>query len=139
MLIIDNQTDTKIDTKIIHKMCEDLTDKDVELIFVDDENIKEINAAYRGKNTPTDVLSFPLKDIPHAPLGTIIISVDTAKRAAKKFQHTLEDEISLLFIHGFLHVKGFDHEKDDGQMRKKEQELIERFSLPKSLIVRTIG
>ena len=52
--------------------------------------------------------------------------------------HNIQDELSLLFIHGMLHLQGFDHENDEGEMRAREKELIEQFGLPDSLIVRTI-
>ncbi len=55
---------------------------------------------------------------------------------AKELGHELKDEITLMFIHGLLHVKGFDHECDEGQMRKEEEKLINEFNLPKSLIIR---
>ena len=70
------------------------------------------------------------------PLGSIVISIDTAKKEAEEFGHSIEDEIKLLFIHGLLHLLGYDHEIDNGEMRAKEAEIIEKFNLPKSLIVR---
>lgn len=137
MLQIDNQTDIDINVDKINSIYESLTQKDLELIFMNDEQIKEINHQHRGKNAPTDVLSFPLIDTPHAPLGTILISVDRALHVSKNLNHNLEDEICLLFIHGYLHVNGYDHETDNGEMRQKEEELIKKFNLPKSLIVRS--
>ncbi len=137
MLSIDNQTNLHVDIENLQYIYNELSKRDLELIFMDDEAIKEVNFAHRGKNKATDVLSFPLEDFPHAPLGTIIISLDTAKKASLEFNHSLEDEVSLLFIHGFLHVIGYDHETDSGQMREEEKRLIEKFKLPKSLIIRT--
>lgn len=138
MLHIDNQTTHKINFEKLNLIYENLTNKDLELILTDNETIKNLNNQHRNKNTPTDVLSFPFENIPYAPLGTIVISVDMALHVSKNLSHTLEDEISLLFIHGFLHVSGYDHETDNGKMRKKEKELIKKFNLPKSLIVRTL-
>lgn len=138
MLHIDNQTTHKINFEKLNLIYENLTNKDLELILTDNETIKNLNNQHRNKNTPTDVLSFPFENIPYAPLGTIVISVDMALHVSKNLSHTLEDEISLLFIHGFLHVSGYDHETDNGKMRKKEEELIKKFNLPKSLIVRTL-
>jgi probable rRNA maturation factor len=82
------------------------------------------------------VLSFPLEDVPHMPLGTIVISVDKVKEKALELGHSEEDEFTLLFIHGLLHLLGYDHEVDDGEMRLKEKEIIKTFNLPDSLILR---
>ncbi len=111
---------------------------ELELIFVDDEQMQEINRTTRNMDKPTDVLSFPL-EMPGgiAPLGTVIISLDTAAQAADELGHTLHDEIKLLFIHGMLHLRGFDHETDEGEMRTEEEALVKRFNLPESLIVRS--
>ncbi len=138
MLLIDNQTNQNIDTSKLEHIYESLTDREIELIFVTNEQIRDINLEHRGKDKPTDVLSFPLIDMPHAPLGSIIISLDMAKDVSQKLNHRLEDEVSLLFIHGFLHLSGYDHEVDGGEMREKEEELIGEFGLPNSLIVRTM-
>ena len=62
--------------------------------------------------------------------------MDLAKRKANELGHNVNDEIALLFTHGFLHILGFDHETDNGEMREKEREIIENFKLPKSLIIR---
>ena len=111
-------------------------DKEVELLFVDNAQIKKINNDNRGINKETDVLSFPI-DFPHQKLiGTIIISIDKAIEVANKFQHSTKDEIKLLFIHGVLHLLGYDHETDNQQMRNKEEEIIKKLNLPTSLIVR---
>ena len=131
----DNTADAILsELSLIHKS---LSNKEMELIFVDDAQIREINKTNRGIDKPTDVLSFPI-DFPGAPLiGTVVISLDTAKRAATELGHPYEDEIKLLFIHGLLHLLGYDHEVDNGEMRRKEEELIEQFGLPASLIVRS--
>ncbi len=135
---IDNRTDfDDIPLDIIERITQKLTDKSVELLFVDNNSIKELNKTYRGIDKPTDVLSFPLADTPYAPLGSIVISIDKAKELAKKLGHTIQEEIALLYIHGLLHLLGYDHETDSGQMRQKEAQLINEFNLPKSLIVRT--
>ncbi|AXP09142.1 rRNA maturation RNase YbeY [Campylobacter hepaticus] len=116
-----------------------LSPKDVELLFVDDKTMQEINLKQRKQDKTTDVLSFPLENIhENLPLGSIVINVDLAKQKAKDLGHTYEEELSLLFIHAMLHLLGFDHERDNGQMREKEKELIEYFKLPKSLIIRTL-
>ena len=66
-----------------------------------------------------------------------VIAASFVKEQAKALGHTEQDELSLLFIHGMLHLLGFDHEEDEGEMREREEALIEMFALPKSLIVRT--
>jgi probable rRNA maturation factor len=70
------------------------------------------------------------------PLGSIIISTDFISEKASEYNHSFEDEMKLLFIHGILHLLGFDHEVDNGEHRQKEEELIKKYNLPDSLIVR---
>ncbi len=70
-------------------------------------------------------------------LGSVVINLDLVELKAAQLGHGRDDETALLFTHGMLHVLGYDHESDDGQMRAKECEIIEKFRLPKSLIVRT--
>lgn len=137
MLIIDNETEISVNPELLETITSHLNDKEVELLFVHDESIRELNLEHRGKDKPTDVLSFPLEAMPHAPLGTVVISLDTATRIAKELGHNVDDEIALLFIHGMLHLLGMDHEVDNGEMRQREAQLIEEFDLPKSLILRT--
>ncbi|MCW1359981.1 rRNA maturation RNase YbeY [Campylobacter sp. US33a] len=122
----------------LEKIANKMTSKDVELVFVDDKEMREINLSQRNIDKTTDVLSFPLENIhDNLPLGSVVINKNLAEQKAKEFGHSFEDEISLLFIHALLHLMGFDHENDQGQMREKERELIEFFKLPPSLIIRT--
>lgn len=114
-----------------------LPSKSCELLLVDDVKIAHLNAKFRGITNPTDVLSFPLESDFSQMLGSIVISVEYAQRESQKLHHNLEDEIALLFIHGILHLIGFDHEIDSGEQRAKEEELVIKFHLPTSLIVRT--
>ena len=109
---------------------------DVELVFVNDDEMREINHEQRGINKATDVLSFPYEQVSGGLMGSVVISTDTASRVAGELGHSIECEIALLFLHGVLHILGYDHEIDDGQMRGKEKEVIEHFSLPDSLIIR---
>ena len=140
-MLIDlvNETDLPVDTDLLAKIAEDLTQRQVELIITDNAGIQALNARHRQKDTPTDVLSFPLGDMPNAPLGAIVISKDFVIEKAKTFGHTNQEELTLLFIHGLLHLLGFDHETDEGQMRHKEEVIIRAWKLPESLIVRTEG
>ena len=137
MIDFDNQTDLEINLDEIEKIATFITDKDFELIIVDNDIIQSINKEYRNIDKPTDVLSFPLDIVCDGmPIGSIIISADKVKEGAKIFNHSIEDEFKLLLIHGLLHLIGYDHEIDNGEMRQKEKEIIEKFNLPISLIVR---
>ena len=109
---------------------------DVELVFVNDDEMREINHEQRGINKATDVLSFPYEQVSGGLMGSVVISTNTASRVAGELGHSIECEIALLFLHGVLHILGYDHEIDNGQMRQKEKEVIEHFSLPDSLIIR---
>ena len=135
MIALDNQTSVNIDIKLLEKISN--TEKEIELVIVDNQTMHEINFEQRGVDKTTDVLSFPLEDFPHFPLGSIVINSDLATMKAKELKHSLKDEITLMFIHGLLHIKGFDHECDNGEMREEEEKLINEFKLPKSLIIRT--
>ncbi|EIF51459.1 rRNA maturation RNase YbeY [Sulfurovum sp. AR] len=143
MIDLDNQTSLVVDLEALEKIADTLSTKEVELIITDDKTMQELNAEHRGKNKVTDVLSFPMEtpfteqSIFGMPLGSIIIAESFVKEKAVEFGHTVQDELSLLFIHGMLHLLGFDHEKDEGEMRIREKEIIEEFDLPNSLIVRT--
>ena len=137
MLDIDNQTSFNIDETFLQRVSQTLTDKDIELVVTTNAVIREMNKEYRNIDAATDVLSFPYEEMPLTPLGSIVISVNFVQQKAEEFSHSQNDEFSLLFIHGLLHLLGYDHEVDNGEMRVKEEELINKFGLPKSLIVRT--
>lgn len=136
MIAFENLTNYDLDLTLLEKIAKSVSKKDIEFVLCDDRHIHLVNKEFRGKDCATDVLSFPLDDMPHAPLGTIVVSLERAKDEAKIHGHECDEEIALLFIHGLLHLMGYDHEVDTGQMRQKEQELIQKFDLPKSLIVR---
>lgn len=137
MIDLDNRTDLEIDITLLERIAESLSDKDVELILTDDVEMAQINKETREIDKSTDVLSFPYVDMPGAPLGSIVISEDYVRRGSETFGHSADEERALLFIHGMLHILGYDHEVDNGEMRVKESELIVDFGLPESLIVRT--
>jgi probable rRNA maturation factor len=139
MIELDNRTSLEVDKTFLNAIASSLTDKYIELIVTSNEEIKEINLEHRSINKETDVLSFPYKDAPFFPLGSIVISAQHVKLKAKEYSHKNSDELALLFIHGLLHILGYDHEVDSGEMREKEKELILKFNLPNSLIVRTQG
>ncbi|PIF03484.1 MAG: rRNA maturation RNase YbeY [Arcobacter sp.] len=137
MIDLENQSDFDINLTFLEEILKTQTSKDIELIITNNENIQKINKEHRNIDKATDVLSFPMDfDIPNMPLGSIVISSDFVQDKAKEYNHSFDDELALLFIHGLLHLMGFDHEIDDGKQRKKEEELINQFKLPKSLIVR---
>jgi len=137
MINIENDTQLPINEQLLNTIAYYLTSKDIELQICNNNMIKYINKETRNKAYATDVLSFPLEgDFAHMPLGEIVISCDFVKEGALKYNHSIDDELALLFIHGLLHLLGYDHEIDDGEMREKERELIEHFKLPVSLIVR---
>jgi len=139
MIELDNRVNLQIDTAFLQSIANELTDKEIELIITTNEEIQEINREHRGVDKPTDVLSFPYEEVFMGPLGSIVISEDFVRQKADEFGHTLSDELALLFIHGLLHILGFDHEVDNGEMRQEEHKLIKKFSLPESLIIRTEG
>jgi len=137
MIDFDNQTNLDIKVEELKEIVEFITDKNFELIVVDNKTIQEINKEYRNIDKPTDVLSFPLDlSCPGMLVGSIIISANKVIEGAKEFNHSNLDEFKLLLIHGLLHLIGYDHEVDNGEMRKKEEEIITHFNLPKSLIIR---
>ena len=136
MIELDNQTNLVVDEAFLNSIATSLTQKDIELLITSQDDIQKINRDFRGLDKPTDVLSFPYEDMPMAPLGSIVISSWHVETKAKELEHTQNDELALLFIHGLLHLLDYDHEVDNGEMRNKETELIKKFNLPDSLIVR---
>ena len=136
MIDLDNKTDSILDLEMLERIAESLSDKDVELVLTDDAEMALINEEARNIAKSTDVLSFPMMEMPGAPLGSIGISEEFVARGAEKYGHTKDDERALLFIHGMLHVLGYDHETDDGEMRVKEAQLTGVCAFPRSLLVR---
>jgi probable rRNA maturation factor len=118
---------------------------EVALVVAGDKALHDLNRRYRGKDKPTDVLSFPGPCSEHAAgprekrrdqcaacvgqtpsLGDIVISVDTAAANAEELGRTLPQELDVLALHGFLHVLGYDHETDGGTMDRLEKRLRKR-------------
>lgn len=113
---------------------------DVSVMLTGDEELRRLNREFRGKNRPTDVLSFPAPDPlkGHQPVaGDLAVSVETAVRQAAEFGHPLETELQILLLHGLLHLGGYDHEADEGQMARKEAVLRKQFGLEWGLIERS--
>lgn len=112
----------------------------VSVLLTTDAAQRSLNRRFRGKNKPTDVLSFPADcNAPGAGkiTGDLSISVPTARRQAIQQQHSLSTEIKVLILHGVLHLAGYDHETDSGQMAQIERTLRARLRLPGGLIERT--
>lgn len=107
------------------------------------ENFNTINSKNSEDESSSDKNfkneNFGVGNFAPALLGSVVINLDLVELKAAQLGHGRDDETALLFTHGLLHVLGFDHESDSGQMRAKECEIIEKFRLPKSLIVRTEG
>ncbi len=132
--------------------------RDCNVCFVDDRQIKRLNSLYLGKNRATDVLSFPWDAHQRQPpqragierarsryasrsaneraalefknfLGDIVISVDTAKRNARQVGHSTLNEIRWLILHGVLHLLGYNHERDHGEMSRLELSLRSRLGI----------
>jgi probable rRNA maturation factor len=138
-IVFENETPYVIDKELLNKIAQDVSKEEIEFILTSNDEIQEINLTSRGIDKPTDVLSFPYENMPNTPLGSIVISSDFVKEKAELYGHSFNDELSLLFIHGLLHLVGFDHEVDNGEHRDAEEKLIKKFNLPNSLIVRTQG
>lgn len=113
----------------------------VSVLLTTDAELKRLNRTFRGKNKPTDILSFPADPIPglppaHQHAGDLAVSLDTAGRQAAEHGHTVTDEVRVLLLHGLLHLAGLDHETDRGEMAAREAELRTELRLPNSLIAR---
>ncbi len=127
---------------------EGITAGEVALTFVDNAAIQELNRTYRGLDKPTDVLSFALHDevdddltivygeeleaeLEDDLLGDIVISVERAKEQAAEYGHSLEREIGFLFVHGFLHLLGYDHQDEEAEKRMfgKQERILQEAGL----------
>ncbi|WP_332275814.1 rRNA maturation RNase YbeY [Bacillus velezensis] len=118
---------------------------EVSVTIVTNEEIREINRDYRGKDTPTDVISFALEeegedeveivgaDMPPV-LGDIIISADRTKEQAEEYGHTFMRELGFLAVHGFLHLLGYDHmtKEEEEEMFSKQKDLLDEYGLTRS-------
>ncbi len=111
-----------------------LPDAELSISFVDDARIQELNRRYLGRNKPTNVLAFSMREgefpsLHPQVLGDVIISVDTARRQSTRFGLSERETIALLMIHGILHLLGYEHEgtkKGAHQMALKQKELLTR-------------
>jgi probable rRNA maturation factor len=97
------------------------------IAFVSDKSIRKLNQQFRNIDKPTDVLSFPAEE--ETNLGDIAISVETAAAQAKENGLTFEMEIAQLILHGLLHLSGYDHETDNGEMNRLELRLRKKLGI----------
>jgi probable rRNA maturation factor len=116
---------------------------EVNAFITSNQRMRSLNREFRGKDKPTDVLSFPAASASpkskQSLTGDIAISAEIARANAKSLGHSFDDEIRILLLHGLLHLAGYDHENDNGDMARFEQRLRVKLNLPSSLIERTNG
>ena len=107
---------------------EDVEPRSVSVLITDNEEIHSLNAEYRQKDSPTDVLSFPLFDefgnLDYYELGDIVISLERAKAQAEEYNHSLKREVAFLTAHSMLHLLGYDHENGEQEMYVKQEEIL---------------
>ena len=114
----------------------------VSIALVSDQRIRALNRKYRRNDHATDVLSFrsepePLALSPKRFLGEIVIARGVARRQAREARHSELTELRVLALHGLLHLLGYDHERDSGEMRRAERRLRRKGGLSEGLIERT--
>ena len=115
----------------------------VNVLVTSSTAVRSMNLQFRGKDKATDVLSFPSalpaspdRRTSKVPAGDIAISAEIAAQNAARLGHSVADEVRILTLHGILHLAGFDHERDNGQMARKEMKLRRLLRLPVGLIER---
>jgi probable rRNA maturation factor len=109
----------------------------VNVLVTSSRELRGLNRRFRGKDAPTDVLSFPpMPGLVDGLAGDIAISADIAARNGKLLGHSSAEEIKILVLHGILHLAGYDHECDQGEMARKEDALRKEMGLPSGLIDR---
>lgn len=134
VLISNNQSLLKIDLEAVQGIAEEIMmfeaspDKaELSLVFCDDDFIQKLNKDYRGKNEPTDVLSFPMEEENYESevrmLGDVVISTETAVRQAEGMKHAPFLEVVFLLIHGILHLHGYEHSDKLLRRRMRDREV----------------
>jgi probable rRNA maturation factor len=109
----------------------------VNILITTSAEMKSLNRRFRGKDKPTDVLSFPAdSDAQRQFAGEIAISAEIATKNARALGHSPAEEVKILALHGILHLRGYDHECDNGQMARREKQLRAKLHLPLGLIER---
>ncbi len=138
--VINLQRKVKLDrdafrtfSKLVAESVSEASGRNFSIAFISDSRMKQLNDLFRGKNTTTDVLSFPHEPDEFDPdktnLGDIVISAQQAEKQAAENGLTLEGEIKQLILHGLLHLCGYDHETDDGKMNARELELRDKLGI----------
>ena len=109
----------------------------VNVLITSSAEMKSLNRRFRGKDKPTDVLSFPAEpDAQKQFAGEIAISAEMSSQNARMLGHSPAAEVKILVLHGVLHLRGYDHECDNGQMARREKQLRAKLHLPLGLIER---
>jgi probable rRNA maturation factor len=109
------------------------------VLVTSNRELQALNRRFRGKNKPTDVLSFPaMTGLAPEFAGDVAISAEIAKQNARRLGHTAAEEIRILVLHGMLHLAGYDHELDTGEMEREEARLRKSLGLPVGLIERNM-
>jgi probable rRNA maturation factor len=109
----------------------------VNVLVTSSQELRSLNRRFRGKNHPTDVLSFPAVGAAvNGFAGDVAISAEIAAKSALQLGHSTAEEVKILVIHGVLHLAGYDHERDNGEMARKENRLRRSLGLPVGLIER---
>ncbi|MBA2333712.1 MAG: rRNA maturation RNase YbeY [Pyrinomonadaceae bacterium] len=138
--IVNLQKEVRLDTKpfrqlidLFHDSVTEAVNKEFTVAFVSNRRMIELNKIFRCKDSITDVLSFPYEPDEFDPkknnLGDIVISAEQAQKQADENGLTLEAEIKQLILHGLLHLCGYDHESDNGEMNAREWELREEIGI----------
>ena len=109
----------------------------VDVLITTSAEMRSLNRRFRGKDKPTDVLSFPAEpDLQRKFAGEIAISAEMAAQNAHALGHSPAQEVKILALHGILHLRGYDHECDNGRMARREKQLRAKLHLPLGLIER---
>lgn len=149
-IYFENKTDAAIDSaildsmkKVIEKTVSEEYDGrsfEVSVTIVTNDEIRALNAEYRGKDAATDVLSFPMDEFDDAshtePLGDIVISIERAKEQAEEYGHSLMRELCFLTAHSTLHLLGYDHENGDEErliMEQKQEEILKSLNITRDI------
>ena len=138
--IINRQRRRKVNARVWCEFAEralksiGVDDRDAVIVFVSDATIKKLNREFRGKNYATDVLSFPesaekFEKESRGNLGEVVISIERAATQAKENSLTFTNEVQQLILHGFLHLAGYDHETDKGEMNRFELKLRRKLGI----------